>query len=206
MKIGEDAWHLSGGFCGQFSGKESFFKSLFHVCFFGTKKFARVFQFSLNTKNVQSFSFFWVTFWTSYSPRLQMQRFPDAKVVLTTHPKGAKGWAKSFLALMQVVRLQASDFSWTLSNSLGKNKKRVFPKIMIPPKSAILIGFSIINHPFWGTPIFGNIQKGTTGSKSMGIAAIPFSMIQLQYEGQSGAKPEREHGVLWRLNMMTSKI
>ena len=26
------------------------------------------------------------------------------------------------------------------------------------PKSSILIGFSIINHPFWGTPIFGNIQ------------------------------------------------
>ncbi len=32
----------------------------------------------------------------------------------------------------------------------------VFPKIMVPPKSSILIGFSIINHPFWGTPIFGN--------------------------------------------------
>ena len=25
-----------------------------------------------------------------------------------------------------------------------------------PPKSSILIGFSSINHPFWGTPIFGN--------------------------------------------------
>ena len=25
-------------------------------------------------------------------------------------------------------------------------------------KSSILIGFSIINHPFWGTPIFGNIH------------------------------------------------
>ena len=25
-----------------------------------------------------------------------------------------------------------------------------------PPKSSILIRFSIINHPFWGTPIFGN--------------------------------------------------
>ena len=25
-----------------------------------------------------------------------------------------------------------------------------------PPKSSILIGFSIIHHPFWGTPIFGN--------------------------------------------------
>ena len=29
------------------------------------------------------------------------------------------------------------------------------------PKSFILIGFSIINHPFWGTPIFGNIHIRT---------------------------------------------
>ena len=28
------------------------------------------------------------------------------------------------------------------------------------PKSSILIGFSIIHHPFWGTAIFGNIQIG----------------------------------------------
>ena len=34
----------------------------------------------------------------------------------------------------------------------------VFPKIMVPPNHPILIGFSIINHPFWGTPIFGNIH------------------------------------------------
>ena len=34
----------------------------------------------------------------------------------------------------------------------------MFPKIEVPPKSSILIGFSIINHPFWGTPIFGNTQ------------------------------------------------
>ena len=26
------------------------------------------------------------------------------------------------------------------------------------PKSSILIGFSTINHPFWGTPIFANIH------------------------------------------------
>ena len=38
----------------------------------------------------------------------------------------------------------------------------VFPKIVgFPPKSSILIGFSIINHPFWGTIIFGNIYLGT---------------------------------------------
>ena len=32
----------------------------------------------------------------------------------------------------------------------------MFPKIVVPPKSSILIGFSIVNHPFWGTTIFGN--------------------------------------------------
>ena len=33
------------------------------------------------------------------------------------------------------------------------------PKIVgFPPKSSVLMGFSIINHPFWGTPIFGNTQ------------------------------------------------
>ena len=32
----------------------------------------------------------------------------------------------------------------------------VFPKNGGTPKSSVLIGFSIINHPFWGTPIFGN--------------------------------------------------
>ena len=26
------------------------------------------------------------------------------------------------------------------------------------PKSSILVGFSIKNHPFWGTPIFGNMH------------------------------------------------
>ena len=32
----------------------------------------------------------------------------------------------------------------------------------VPPKSSILIGFSIINHPFWDTPIFGNIHLQST--------------------------------------------
>ena len=33
----------------------------------------------------------------------------------------------------------------------------MFPKIGgKPPKSSILIGISIINHPFWGTTIFGS--------------------------------------------------
>ena len=36
----------------------------------------------------------------------------------------------------------------------------MFPKNSGTPKSSILIGFSIINHPFWGTTIFGNTYLG----------------------------------------------
>jgi len=31
-----------------------------------------------------------------------------------------------------------------------------FPKIGDTPKSSILVGFSIINHPFWNSSILGN--------------------------------------------------
>ena len=44
-----------------------------------------------------------------------------------------------------------------------QKSRRIHPKINMgvsknsgTPKSSILIGFSIIKHPFWGTPIFGN--------------------------------------------------
>ena len=37
------------------------------------------------------------------------------------------------------------------------------------PKSSILIGFSIINHPFWGTPIFGNTHLMKEKSYSTGM-------------------------------------
>ena len=29
------------------------------------------------------------------------------------------------------------------------------------PKSSTLMGFSLINHPFWGTPIYGNPQMSS---------------------------------------------
>ena len=58
---------------------------------------------------------------------------------------------------------------WTCQGSLGLPRKREFVSQMChlgvsknmgkPPKTSILIGFgTIINHPFWGTPIFGNIH------------------------------------------------
>ena len=39
-----------------------------------------------------------------------------------------------------------------------KSSKWVFPKIGLPPNHPFLIGFSIINRPFWDTTIFGNTQ------------------------------------------------
>ena len=32
----------------------------------------------------------------------------------------------------------------------------MFPEIVVPPKSSIVIGCCIINHPFWRTPISGS--------------------------------------------------
>ena len=44
---------------------------------------------------------------------------------------------------------------WDCWTNSGKENMGVSKNNGIP-KSSILIGFSIINHPFWGTPIFGN--------------------------------------------------
>ena len=54
------------------------------------------------------------------------------------------------------------DFERTInsSNYLGVSKNDG------TPKSSILIGFSIINHTFWGTPSFGNTQSQVHGSQT----------------------------------------
>ena len=48
---------------------------------------------------------------------------------------------------------------------------------MVPPNHPILIGFSIINHPFSGTPIFGNIhivvkKSGGETQYALSIASV----------------------------------
>ena len=40
------------------------------------------------------------------------------------------------------------------------------------PKSSILIGFSIINHPFWGTPIFGNTHIKLVNSCNLSLLLV----------------------------------
>jgi len=46
----------------------------------------------------------------------QMRIFPDAKVVLTLHPRGGAGWYKSFSSLLSLVRVQSSPASLTYPN------------------------------------------------------------------------------------------
>ena len=54
-----------------------------------------------------------------------------------------------------------------------------------PPKSSILLGFSIINHPFWGTTIFGNtyISCKDTALMEKGNPLHP-PKLDLQYQVQ----------------------
>ena len=63
----------------------------------------------------------------------------------------------------------------------------VFPKIVVPPNHSILIGFSIINHPFWGpTPIFGNtnmyINFGTMSIQLMVDSWPGFFVVALGFD------------------------
>ena len=48
-----------------------------------------------------------------------------------------------------------------------------FQKWVVPPNHPILIEFSIINHPFWGTPIIGNIHLCTHFLQIFGDASSP---------------------------------
>ena len=78
-----------------------------------------------------------------------------------------------FPGLQSHARLAAGGdvaLSWAMvSNSF----KWVFPKIVgFTPKSSILIGFTLINHPFWGTPIFGNTHGEDFFQMSFGIVFV----------------------------------
>ena len=54
------------------------------------------------------------------------------------------------------------------------------------PQSSILIGFSIINHPFWGTTILGNPQIGTCKlwRKTTATFSLPSPGEHLAFQGK----------------------
>ena len=74
------------------------------------------------------------------------------------------------------------------------------------PKSSILIGFSLINHPFWGTTIFGNIHISLLSLTSPWLGLPGFAPVsgfpagcfsKKKSPAVSGlAKPKRSEGVV----------
>ena len=74
------------------------------------------------------------------------------------------------------------------------------------PKSSILIGFSIINHPFWGTPIFGNTHVEYFKNKDLPTECVFFENTRTQKVGV--AKNAREGGGedVWTLDGWMLKL
>ena len=67
-------------------------------------------------------------------------------------------WKLDYLSGSMSSRIcQLLPGEWYLDMGVSKNRGT--------PKSWILIGCSIINHPFWGTPIFGNTHMETLKMK-----------------------------------------
>ena len=60
----------------------------------------------------------------------------------------------------------AAPSTWTCSDYMDVSENGG------TPKASILIGFSIINHPFWGTSIFGNIHMVGISNKNINLLQI----------------------------------
>ena len=81
---------------------------------------------------------------TETMPPLPRQREQQEQLLLKAQEELQK--AKWLHDLHVFASLHSRDWRWDMG--VSKNSGT--------PKWSILIGFSIINHPFWGTPIFGN--------------------------------------------------
>ena len=74
-----------------------------------------------------------------------------------------------------------------------------FPKIVVPSNHPILIGFSILNHPFWGTRIFGNTHMdsfpgGYTSLQPWDVQQRPFSFFTASRRSDArGQEPHCEN-------------
>ena len=91
----------------------------------------------------------WPKSCTTWNPRILWDRLP-------VQQQWRKQWANKWQGKGWHGRIKIiTNWNWKIykvRSNMGVSKNNGIPK------SSILIGFSIINHPFWGTPIFGNIQ------------------------------------------------
>ncbi len=109
------------------------------------------------------------------------------------------------------------DFCWYLYNWFAT--KPVFKGVLLyiygcfqkwgTPKSSILIGFYPINHPFWGTPIFGNTPMvaivATNGKHTWLRSHGVFTVSQLSRKRvPSSTRPEPQTMVGGNIHSMYS--
>ncbi len=73
-----------------------------------------------------------------------------------------------------------------------------------PPKSSILIGFSLINHPFWGTPIFGNTQISRNRFRSNHSLQSIIACLLILYRRKQPHMPHVTEKFLWSLGQDTT--
>ena len=78
-------------------------------------------------------------------------------------------------------------------------------------KSSILIGFSIINHPFWGTPIFGNTHMETSnqftpGNFTHGSSPLRVEGSPLESPDWQWSPPEAKNQVETHRSMQPQSI
>ena len=102
---------------------------------------------------------------TSY-PLVTSWPWPCDHFVPALGVRGVHSAAQGGLWANVPVKVQAVGEGWVPGSSccvffLPPEKKNIYIYMDVSenngtPKSSILIGVSIINHPFWGTPIFGN--------------------------------------------------
>ena len=95
---------------------------------------------------------------------------PPQITAICLHPAKKNRWSHSIIHGTLSVYHQASRWdstvppntTWSVKTAVGTcgiSKQLQYLGVSEnsgTSKSSILIGFSIINHPFWGTPIFGN--------------------------------------------------
>ena len=79
---------------------------------------------------------------------------------------------QAFLKLAHLCDGKSLKSKWTLEMT----SRWVFPKIGYL-QSSILMGFSITNHPFWGTPIVGNTQ--IVGISSTSLVTTSWKLFSL---------------------------
>ena len=90
----------------------------------------------------------------------------------------------SILNFPPALPVESEGYTVTPWVHLGVSKNRG------TPKSSILLGFSIINHPFWDTPIFGHIHLKITSlnEKEDHFKIKPIHDVSKSSKFQGGSK------------------